>query len=408
MYRKLRIKIALSSIAVLLLLFLGTICIVYISSYRETMRADQDMLRRYAEAYRENGNPEGTEAPPPPMQPGDLPPDSRPVASQFYSVELDASGTAVSINNPDRQKITDGELTELAGELARSGRDSGMREEWVYFVDRLEGSALIALLDNSLVSAGSSTLFGNTLRYGGAMIVVLCALVWFMSGVLVKPLEKNEREQRRFLSDAGHELKTPVSVIATNAELLQREIGENRWLDNIIAENGRSGELVRNLLTLTRYQEEETPRERLNLSEIAEGVILPFEGVAFEKGHALKAEIRPEVYIQGNEQQLSSLLSILLDNAVQYSSEGAEIEISLEEENRRVMLRVRNQSPQMSREECRRLFDRFYRTDSSRPGNGHYGLGLSIAQRIVQAHRGEISASWRDGAMTFRILFPAA
>ena len=238
------------------------------------------------------------------------------------------------------------------------------------------------------------------------MIAILCLIVWFTSGLLVRPLEKNEQEQRRFLSDAGHELKTPVSVIATNAELLHREIGNNRWLDNIIAENSRSSELIHNLLTLTRMQEGKAVQEKVDLSVVAQSVCLPFEGVAFEKGHVLNSEIQPNVAVDGNAQQFSSLISILLDNAVQYSTEGADIHFSLSEENHRAVLRVRNGSPEMNQEQCRQLFERFYRSDSSRPGDGHYGLGLSIAQKIVQAHHGLISAAWKDGEITFTTLLP--
>ena len=410
MYRKLRIKIALSSIAVLLALFLGTIAIVYGTSYRETMRADEEMLSVYAKAYWENGNPSGNDGlPPMAPPPGEAPRDNVPQASsQFYSVDWDESGETVSVNNPNSKKITDEELTALARRIASSGKENGIEDAWVYHVVSRNGHTLVALLDNTLVASSSSTLFINTVRYGGAMIIILCVVVWFTSGLLVRPLERNEQEQRRFLSDAGHELKTPVSVIAANAELLQREIGTNRWLENIIAENERSSALVQNLLTLTRMQENECAAQRVNLSDIAQGVILPFEGAAFEKGHVLDADIRPELFTQGNPQQLSSLVSILLDNAVQYSEDNSEIILTLSQENRRAVLHVRNRCPEMSQEQCGRLFDRFYRTDDSRTGNGHYGLGLSIAQKIVQTHHGSISASWKAGFITFTVVLPLA
>lgn len=408
MYRKLRIKIALFSTAVLLVLFLGTIAIVYATSYRETMRTEQEMLSRYAEAYWKNGNPEeSVPLPPVAPPPGDEPPVAAPqVSGQFYSVELDVEGQASSLHNPDSQKIADSELIAMAQRIVDAGTANGVDGAWVFHLESRNGHSLVVLLDNTLISDSSSTLFTNTVRYGGGMIVILCIIIWFTSGLLVRPLERNEQEQRRFLSDAGHELKTPVSVIATNAELLRREIGSNRWLDNIIAENSRSSELIQNLLTLTRMQEEKAVQEQVNLSGAAQSVSLPFEGVAFEKGYVLNSEIQPNVTVDGNAQQLSSLISILLDNAVQYSTEGTDINFSLSEENHRAVLRVRNESPEMTPEQCRQLFERFYRSDSSRPGDGHYGLGLSIAQKIVQAHHGQISASWKNGSMTFTILLP--
>jgi Signal transduction histidine kinase len=409
MYHKLRLKIALSSIAVLLALFLGTIGIVYSTSYHETMRTEQEMLALYAEAYWKNGNPEGSESLPPRVPPGDISSAAMPqTGGQFFSVELDAERNMISIHNPDATKITNAELSALAQRIAGSGTTNGAEGSWVYRLEIANGHTLVVLLDNTLVSDSSDLLMTNTLRYGALMIVVLCAVVWFTSGLLVRPLEQNEREQRRFISDAGHELKTPVSVIAANAELLHREIGENRWLENIIAENERSSGLIQNLLTLTRMQEKETAFERVSLSEITVGVILPFEGIAFEKGHILNSDIHSGLSVQGNAQQLSSLVSILLDNAVQYSSNGSEIGITLFEESHRAVLRVQNQCPEMSPEQCRQMFDRFYRADDSRTGNGHYGLGLSIAHKIAQTHRGNISASWKDGSITFTVALPVA
>ncbi|MBQ9008223.1 MAG: HAMP domain-containing histidine kinase [Clostridia bacterium] len=405
MYRKLRIRMALSSFAVLLLLFLGTIGVVYLTSYQETLRADREMLLLYARAYWENGNPEEAGQLPPPLPGGMSAGPAAPAGGQFYSVELDRDGTAVSVNNPGAPTVSEDDLKALAARVAGKGQD-GTDGPWVYHREENGGHTLVTLLDNTLVSESSVRLFTNTLRYGGLMVILLCAVIWFTSGLLVRPLEQNEQEQRRFLSDAGHELKTPVSVIATNAELLRREIGENRWLTNILAENGRSGELIQSLLTLTRLQEKESKQERICLSRIVESVILPFEGVAFEKGHVLLTEIRPETRVLGNEQQLSSLISILMDNVVRYSTEGTEIRVRLTEENHRAMLRVQNQCPEMSGEQCRRLFDRFYRADPSRTGEGHYGLGLSIARRIMETHRGEIHAEWQGGQITFTAVFP--
>lgn len=406
MYRKLRVRIALSSIAVLLVLFLGTIGIVYSTSYRKTLQTEQEMLSRYAEAYWENGNPDGNDLLPPVPPPDGAPVPAPQSGGQFYSVELDAEGQAVSFHNPDAQTISDDELVSLAKRIAEGTPQDGVEGAWVFRLEQRNGQTLVTLLDNTLLSDSSATLLGNTLRYGSMMILVLCMVVWFTSGFLVRPLERNEQEQRRFLSDAGHELKTPVSVIATNAELLRREIGSNRWLDNIIAENSRAGDLIQNLLTLTRMQERKAVQEQTSLSDVMEGVTLPFEGAAFEKGHILNADIQPDIFVQGNAQQLSSLISILLDNAVQYSTAGSEISASLCAENHRAVMRVRNRSQEMSMDECRQLFDRFYRKDDARAGDGHYGLGLSIAKKIVEAHRGEISASWKDGFVQFTAVFP--
>ncbi|MBR3019268.1 MAG: HAMP domain-containing histidine kinase [Clostridia bacterium] len=265
------------------------------------MRADRETLALYTEAYWENGNPAETEElPPAGPPPGETFREAMPQGNgRFGSVEMDDTGSVVSVNNPDQFDITDGDLIILAQRLAANGKLFGVEDTWVYYLENHDGRTLASFLDNTLVSDSSSTLFANTLRFGGLMIVMLCVIVWFTSSLLVRPLERNEQEQRRFISDAGHELKTPVSVIATNVELLRREIGSNRWLENITAENERSGKLIKSLLALTRAQEDSAPMEQVNLSDIAESTILPFEGVAFEKGHVLNSSVQPSLHISG-------------------------------------------------------------------------------------------------------------
>ncbi len=407
MYRKLRTKITLYSVSVLLLLFLGTILIVYTASYRETLNAEREMLARYADSYWKNGKPAAGLG----FPPGEEPPESIPIApaaGQFYSVEKDAAMNTVSVYDPDTGRISPGDLEEMAGRILASGKSDGTEGEWVYHAETRGDRTLVALLDNTLVSASSSALLYNTLRWGGLMVALLILGVHLTSGLLVKPLEKNEMRQRQFVSDAGHELKTPAAVIAANAELLGREIGENRWLLNIKAENARAGALVGQLLELTHLEEKDLPMERLDLSALTEEILLPFEGPAFERGHLVEASIRPGVEVRGSAQQLSTLISVLMDNAVRHSSEGSSIRVSLDREKGRAVLAVANQSERMTAEECSALFDRFYRRDPSRSAGEHYGMGLSIAQKIAENHRGSIGASWKDGNLTFRVVLPQA
>ncbi len=417
MYRKLRLRIFLFSVTALIVLFLGTVFVVYRTSYREMLLSDREMLSRYADAYWTNGDPADSGNLPPSGPPPEgltvLPPEmtqqdsGRLVSGQFWSVETDGRGNAADVHNPDPGKISDADLTAMTAEILKENRgNDGVKGTWVYHIEGREGRTLAVFLDISLVSSGTWTLIVNSLRYGSLMILILIAAAWFASGALVRPLERNEAAQRRFISDAGHELKTPIAVIAANAELLERKIGPDRWLDNIRAENERSAALVGSMLDLTRSAEKSEPPERLDLGALTESTVLPFEGPAFEKGHALFVSAAPGIFVMGRKQQLCSLLSILTDNAVQYSSGGSDITLTLSAEGRYAVLRVKNICPPMTAEDCRRLFDRFYRADPSRAGEGHYGMGLSIAKKIAEDHGGSISAAWRDGEITFRCMLP--
>ena len=178
---------------------------------------------------------------------------------------------------------------------------------------------LVAFLDNTVVLENVETLISYTLIFGTAALVALFFLARYLAGKIVSPLEESYLSQRQFISDAGHELKTPVAVINANLELLSREIGENQWLSNIQYENERMSALVIQLLELVRAENVTPQMESLDLSRLVYGETLPFETVAYEKGLTLNSEIAENVCVSGNSTQLKQLVSILIDNAVRHS-----------------------------------------------------------------------------------------
>lgn len=414
MYKRLRRKIVAAMILSLLTLFVGTLAVIFLTSYHDTLTTDRDMMALYAQAYWENGNPSSAFDPPPSAPDGQPPQENMPSGSgsQFYSVEIDEAGKLIAVNNePRRSGLDDEAMTDMARELAALSRPDGVWEAWVYHVETRDARTLVVLLDNTLVSKSVSTLFKNAVRYGIVMVLALLLLSLWSARRMVRPLEENDARQRRFIADASHELKTPVAVIDTNAVLLRRDVGDNRWLDNIEAENRRMGTLVGQMLTLSRLEKPAIAHEAQDLSRIVEGAVLAFEGVGYEKGHALETDIAESVTVEGDGEQLKSLLSILLDNAVEYALEDAPVHIQLKKAHGRAALRVSNPSVEMTDEQTARLFDRFYRVDEARNGGAakqHYGLGLSIAGKIVEAHRGSIRAEYTNGCFAVDVSFPTA
>lgn len=414
MYKTLRRRIVAAMTLSLLTLFIGTLAVIFLTSYHDTLTTDRDMMALYAQAYWENGNPSSAFDPPPSVPDGQPPQENMPSGSgsQFYSVEIDEAGKLIAINNePRRSGLDDEAMTDMARELAALSRPDGVWEAWVYHVETRDARTLVVLLDNTLVSESVSTLFKNAVRYGIVMVLALLLLSLWSARRMVRPLEENDARQRRFIADASHELKTPVAVIDTNAVLLRRDVGDNRWLDNIEAENRRMGTLVGQMLTLSRLEKPAIAHETQDLSRIVEGAVLAFEGVGYEKGHALETDIAESVTVEGDGEQLKSLLSILLDNAVEYALEDAPVHIQLKKAHGRAALRVSNPSAEMTDEQTARLFDRFYRVDEARNGGTakqHYGLGLSIAGKIVEAHRGSIRAEYANGCFAVDVSFPTA
>ena len=213
-------------------------------------------------------------------------------------------------------------------------------------------------------------------------------------------------KQKQFISDAGHELKTPVAVIGANVEMLSREIGKNEWLANIRYENERMGFLVKQLLDLSRAENREALMERVDLSRTVTGETLAFESLAFDHGKTIQSDIEEGICISGNQEQLAQLTSILLDNALRHSK-GNEICISLKLHGHAAVLDVINEGDEIPPEKLEHLFDRFYRIDEARNSEGqHYGLGLSIAKAVTEKHRGSIIVSCRDGKVRFEVSLP--
>ncbi|MCD8132531.1 MAG: HAMP domain-containing histidine kinase, partial [Clostridiales bacterium] len=223
----------------------------------------------------------------------------------------------------------------------------------------------------------------------------------------VRPLEESYQVQKQFISDAGHELKTPIAVIEASADLLSREIDENTWLSNIQYENDRMGALVTQMLDLARTENTTPPMERLDFSRMTEGEALPFESIAFEKGLLFTCRIAEEIHVQGNSVQLRQLIAILLDNALHHCAASGQIELSMHAERNAASLSVMNDGEEIPAEYRDKIFERFYRVDAARTGGEkRYGLGLAIARAIVTAHHGTIRVLCHDEKVEFIVMLP--
>ena len=228
--------------------------------------------------------------------------------------------------------------------------------------------------------------------------MVLILLI-FLSGRIVKPFWENYEKQRRFITDAGHDLKTPLTVIGADAEVLEMDIGENEWITDIRNQVTRLTDMTNSLIMLSKMEEPEPQYQMIDfpLSDIVEEVLDEYRSLAKTHEKNLSGSIQPMISLNGDEKSIRRLLGVLLDNAMKYSDEHGTITLTLEQQRGTIRLSVFNTCPYMPKESLPHLFDRFYRTDESRNSQtGGYGLGLSIAAAIVTAHKGKISASTTD------------
>lgn len=403
MFEKSRRKIILSIMGSLILLFVVTLSVIVLENRREIGHNNQMLLERYADLYALELNPVKEAS----QQPGRKPaveegPDFQ--LSTFYSVALDKDGSVLAVNTGDKNLYSEEELTGIAKDLVNGNRSSGNYGNLAFLIRDKGGYMLAAFIDTTVTETGMSILLRIILIVGGSAMVVLFFLSLILSKRIIRPLEENDSRQKRFISDASHELKTPVAVISANAELLSREVGENEWLANIQYENDRMGALVTQLLDLSRAENAGTVMERVDLSRIVEGEVLAQESIAFEKGKQIREQIAEGILLMGNPVQLTQLVSVLIDNAIRHST-GSEIDLHLNRQGHTAVLTVENDGEEIPPEKQAHLFDRFYRLDEARSSEeGHYGLGLSIAKAVADNHGGTIQVSCQDQRIRFTVI----
>lgn len=409
MFKASRRKIVAAIMSILILLWVGTLGVIYLSSYLDMTNENQQMLRIHADLYTLPQSPSSIPPEPPmPNLPGHERADS-PVfqLSTFYTVALSYSGQVLDLKNDPPTVHTDEELTSLALAIASGTKTSGTKENLAFYLADKNGYLLVTFMDNTVLNENAATLLRYTLVFGAAAILIFFFFSVWIARKIVQPLEISYQKQKQFISDAGHELKTPVSVISANAELLSREIGSNQWLSNIQYENERMGLLVGELLQLARTENLSPQMELLDFSRLTAGETLPFESVAFERNLVLSTNISSNITVLGNSSQLKQLVSILLDNAVRHSSGQSEVYLHLTKEHSYARLAVINQGNPIPAEQRAQLFDRFYRMDDARSGeDSHYGLGLAIAKAIVVSHKGKLDVKCYDGLVEFYVLLP--
>ena len=335
-----------------------------------------------------------------------------PYESRFFSVLLGGDGQALETDTGQIAAVDTREAADYAQQAADSGRSSGFLGNYRYLVqEESDGTRVIFLDCGRSLSSFRATLLASAALAALGLAAVL-ALLLILSSRIVRPVAESYEKQKQFITDAGHELKTPMTIISADADLLEMECGENQWLTDIRSQARRLTDLTNDLIYLSRMEEEQPRLQCIEfpLSDVAEEMALSFQGLARSQGKDLDLHIQPLLSCTGDEKAIRQLLSILLDNALKYSPAGGRLELRLEKQGRGVVLAVSNTAAEpVDREKLPHLFDRFYRSDQSRSSQtGGYGLGLSIARSIVLAHKGRIRAESPDGrSLSVIVTLPA-
>lgn len=276
-------------------------------------------------------------------------------------------------------------------------------------IDRIKHKKYLLLISGepALQATVPTILFCVVLAVTGIIVFIICSNL--LSHWMVKPIEDMIRSEKTFISNASHELKTPLAVISANTELLTSELAvDNKHLLYIQQETSRMISLVQKLLTLTRLDAPQYKESHsvFSVDEALFDIIYPMESVAYEKELSLETDIQENMKIDGNKEHIQTLISILLNNAISYTPKHGSIYIHAHVQNRKFYLSVANTGDAISNEIRDKLFERFFRADNVREDNGHFGLGLSIAKSIVHNHSGKISVDRSGNENIFSVTLP--
>ena len=317
------------------------------------------------------------------------------------TVERKSSGTLENFSEEEQQ--------ELAKEAAGGGKlkNKGVRTS----VEKHNGKTYVAVVDTAMEDRLVTAAIKALALFAVGVWLALLLLVWLLSGWAVRPMAKAWDMQRQFVADASHDLKTPLTVILSNSELLkqQTEGKDVPELDRIETAGHRMKDLVQKMLTLARMEDDPAKIERsaLDLSDMVMETALAFEATAFEKGLTIDEQVEPDLVVRGDRAQVQSILECLLDNACKYAAAGSDITVSLEKAGKKARLTVRNTGSYIPPEDLPHVFERFYRADKSRTAADSSGLGLAIVQSVVQAMGGAVSAESSEAEGTaFTVLLP--
>lgn len=346
-----------------------------------------------------------------PSKPGYIDPEfdinftpESPFESRYFTVKL-VDDKVKSVNTASIAAIDDVTAVRMAISVKFTGIERGFRGNYRYLMTK-DGSEIdVIFLDctKTLDSARTFLLLSMFISVLGILGFFL--ILWIVSNRIILPIMDGYEKQKRFITDAGHDIKTPITIIDADAELLEMDIGENEWLSDIKKQTSRLASLTSDLIYLSRTEERENiPHIDFPFSDLTEEVILSFYAPARTKNIVINHTISPAIFYCGEEESIRKLVTILMDNAIKYSPEGEEIIVSLRKQGRSNILRISNKAENLSDESIDHIFDRFYRSDPARSTSGGFGIGLSVANAIVTSHKGRISAQKHGDILTIEVV----
>lgn len=401
---------AMIAITVLILLLLGAINIANIVSVRNETDRTLHMIAG------KNGKMDEAHPVPDSAAPGFWmkPPKNDYdtfLSSNFFLVQFDGNGEVIGSDISRTSSVTKEEAEKLAVKAYFNGRANGKEGRFRYLLQdaRIGSGKLAVFLDTS----GEQFSYLRVMLLSGAVGLacwgMMLIFVVSLSKKAIRPIAESMERQKQFVTNAGHEIKTPLAIIQSNTEAMELYQGENKWSRNIKAQAVRLDGLMKNLLLLARMEEGGAKGSFVDFSysELLFGIVQEFSQLIETKKIDLELSIQPELNLYADRSHMEQMASVLMDNAVKYTNKGGKIGVCLEKNGKQIVLKIQNTCGQLPDVPAEKLFDRFYRADSARTQkNGGYGIGLSVARSIAEANNGTITAEYiGEDRICFMVIF---
>ena len=415
MIKKLRNKIFFILMVSISIVVVGTITIFAIVNYNNTLNIASSSLDRFSKVPEKPEKPDkdAQELQKDDLNVEDLNIESfnlKSVDSEYFSidssniyyciVEKDDSVTSVSDIND--------EIKKYALEVSKKNKQTGTIGNYIFKTrNGKDGSITVYLMEDTNAINRLKTIYFLAIGASFISVIVIYIISKLVSNLIVKPVEETIEKQKQFISDASHELKTPLAVIEANADVIENEQGRSKWLTYIQNEIESMNKLINELLLLAKIENVDSLilKEEFDISQEAEMITSMFESMAYEKKVKIETNIQKNIKMIGTKEDIEHILSTLIDNAIKHTKENNKIEVELKKEKENIIIKVKNEGEPIPKDERNKIFERFYRVDKARNRNEkRYGLGLAIAKSIVEKYKGTIEVNCENGITTFKVL----
>ncbi len=397
MIKKLSKRIFLIIMTALSIVILGIIILFTFFNYTNTIRTSTSMLDRFINFEPRNAIGEKDNA------------------DNNMNFDLNFDGVYIfRIENSNVSEVSDKTYDEKIEQYAikvNGGKNqSGIIGDYIYKTRKTKGSNIVILMENKTVVMQIKKIIIFSVLGCIVSLIIIYGIAKKLSVVIVKPIQETFEKQKQFISDASHELKTPLAVIEANTDVLEGQVGNNKWISYIQNEIDSMNKLINELLLLAKMENVGELKEykELDISKETEIIVSMFESMAYEKNVLLKSDVQENIMLNGNKEDVEHILSTLIDNAIKHTEKSKEVIVELKRSKNNITWQVKNMGEPIPEDEREKIFERFYRIDKSRNRKEkRYGLGLAIAKSTVQRYGGNIEVLYKDGFTIFRVSMPA-